>query len=1215
MKYKKKLLATIVAMVVAPSITAQNIGFESGNVTDWTSSTLTAVGSTTVQAGSTTWKINPYGDYMGKLQIQNGSYSSMATALGLTSTSTTAIQTMLNQQAQVSGGNPNPTTAGWVTKEVTLTAGQQFTLAWQYVSVDYVPYNDGSIATLTQSGTNTATVNNYQQQYALLGFTNPGTGDYSTGSYGATGWQVATFDVSVSGTYTLGFGVFNMGDTALSPILFIDEVQGTTLKNNVAFGAVAPNNSTAPAAPSTPSTPSTPPAPVLTSTVGSGTTAGTGTLASSVTVNGGTIQVASTGITLTNTFTVGNDGMVVDQNGKTATFGGVISGAGGVTIANTGAGGGITFTAVNTYTGPTTINTGATLTNTGTIAGVVNNSGTFNNSGTAGNTTNSGTTTNTGTLGTVTNTGTFDNSGTAGNTTNSGTATNTGTLGTVDNSGTFNNNTGGTTSNVTNTGTFTNAGTTGTVANGGTFTNSGTTGNVTNTNAFTNTGTTGTVNNSGTFTNNGTTDNVTNQSSSTFTNAGTSGTVNNSGTFNNSGTVTSVTNNGTFDNTGTTTSVTNNSQFNNNTGGTTGAVTNNGTFNNLATTGAVTNNTDGTFSNSGTSASLTNNGTATNSGTITSTVSNAGTFTNSGTTGDVTNTAGTFTNTGTAGAVTNASTVDNSGTVGAVTNTGWFTNALNAIAGFIANSNTFTNNGTTGSVNNTGTFTNNGTTGSVTNDSTFTNAGTTGDVSNTGTFTNNGVVANVITNQGVFNNNNTTGQVLNEGTFNNAGTTSDVINAGTFTNTGTVGPVNNQGTFTTSGAAGLVTNTGTLTMNGGTLAGLNNTGTFTVSGGTLGSYTQTNPGKTIMFMGTPFTVTGAAALGGGLKINDSPTAYGKYTAFTAGSITGEYTLLGTNGVNDYLKYSNNEVKLYVTPSASVTQSSIGATASNVSSMNNLQAGVINNSLGNDCNLFGDEGACISVNLANTAASSGDLASGGTTIAKRFNDNWKAGLFLTSPFNNPTIGGVSQKNNPAYGGFVGWNQDPDGIGFGVQASIVTNTGKMTVTRSGPEIGVGTSTTNGTAYQLKGTFSHQTNDKTTLTDYIGIRHTKLNMGGYTETGPAFPLTVNGTQQTTTDLIAGVGVSHNVNDKLTANVNVGVIQNLSNTGGTFSGTSEIGNLQTFNTALPTTKYTSAAFGAGVTYALSKNERIGASVGWQQKSLSNASVTSYGLNYTVGF
>jgi hypothetical protein len=259
--FKKTIFALL--STTALSANAQNFGFETGDITGWTSSSLTATTSQTVQAGSNNWVINPYGSYMGTLQIQSGSFSSMTSALGLNSTSTSGITSLLQQQAQTGGGNPTPTTAGWVTRTVTLTAGTQFSLAWQYVSVDYVPFNDGSIASLTKvDSTGTTVVNNYNSQYALLGFTNPGTGDYSTGSYGATGWQSATFNVTESGEYLLGFGVFNLGDQALSPILYIDEVQGTTTKNGETFGAVAPNNDTAPSS----STPTPPTAPTVVST-------------------------------------------------------------------------------------------------------------------------------------------------------------------------------------------------------------------------------------------------------------------------------------------------------------------------------------------------------------------------------------------------------------------------------------------------------------------------------------------------------------------------------------------------------------------------------------------------------------------------------------------------------------------------------------------------------------------------------------------------------------------------------------------------------------------------------------------------------------------------------------------------------------------------------------------------------------------------------------
>jgi len=106
----------------------------------------------------------------------------------------------------------------------------------------------------------TPNLNNSQLRYALLGFTNPGTGNYATDSYGSTGWQQARFTVPETGTYVLGFASFNLGDTALSPMLFIDEIQGSTTLNGQTFGAVAPNaGSTAPPAEPPPPPPPPPP--------------------------------------------------------------------------------------------------------------------------------------------------------------------------------------------------------------------------------------------------------------------------------------------------------------------------------------------------------------------------------------------------------------------------------------------------------------------------------------------------------------------------------------------------------------------------------------------------------------------------------------------------------------------------------------------------------------------------------------------------------------------------------------------------------------------------------------------------------------------------------------------------------------------------------------------------------------------------------------------
>lgn len=199
-------------------------------------------------------------------------FSQAASALNLSAGSVTEINNTLTTQAQASGnGQGNPTDAAWITREVELTADTVYAMAWNYVGTDYVPYNDGSITSLvpiTVSGTPVVTVNNYVKPYALLGFTNPGTGDYSTNSFGSTGWQTSTYQVSISGTYKLGFASFNLDDTGLPPALMVDSEIGSTQQcaqagSCAVFGGVEPNNETAP---TTPPTTTTEPAPATTTT-------------------------------------------------------------------------------------------------------------------------------------------------------------------------------------------------------------------------------------------------------------------------------------------------------------------------------------------------------------------------------------------------------------------------------------------------------------------------------------------------------------------------------------------------------------------------------------------------------------------------------------------------------------------------------------------------------------------------------------------------------------------------------------------------------------------------------------------------------------------------------------------------------------------------------------------------------------------------------------
>lgn len=276
-KFTKILTALLISvLVLTPSVASANTNPATNVNTGWTYedghatllNTLTPLQTqreSKWDPGAFTWTVvSPTDEFMAVLHpqkeeklneetnevsVEYGNYSTEVSTFlpqtGISSDSISAIDTFYSTFQGMTNGT-------WMHKVITFAANETITMWWNYVSSDYVPYNDGAMATIAPvqnfpfadpnpTPSITTKINGTTTDYMILAGTNPGTGTYSTNSYGATGWQSVTFTVETAGDYQVSFLVYDLSDTALSPFLAVSHQQGTTLKDGVNFAPIEPD--------------------------------------------------------------------------------------------------------------------------------------------------------------------------------------------------------------------------------------------------------------------------------------------------------------------------------------------------------------------------------------------------------------------------------------------------------------------------------------------------------------------------------------------------------------------------------------------------------------------------------------------------------------------------------------------------------------------------------------------------------------------------------------------------------------------------------------------------------------------------------------------------------------------------------------------------------------------------------------------------------------
>ena len=271
----------------------------------------------------------------------------------------------------------------------------------------------------------------------------------------------------------------------------------------------------------------------------------------------------------------------------------------------------------------------------------------------------------------------------------------------------------------------------------------------------------------------------------------------------------------------------------------------------------------------------------------------------------------------------------------------------------------------------------------------------------------------------------------------------------------------------------------------------------------------------------------------------------------------------------------------------------------------------------DCNLFGNNGGCVSVGGRYTGTDNPDTTAT-AVVAKagyKFNEHFRYGAFVDQTANSKT-GNVDMDMNTPMVGLMGvWNHNPNQLGMQVKLANTFQSTDASITRND---GLSTNYTgdtdiNAQSYVAELSWRHLNNQKDTLLQpFVATRYAIIDQDGYSD---GF-VNYGSVEQKTLTALAGVKAFYQYSHKMTYMGSLGVEHDLDEDADDLSvSVSGVSGLTAASMTDGGEDKTRLLGSVGARFFVTPNQRLEGKLMYEQLRYNNADNTTAYVNYTIGF